>query len=131
MSEDAQLLLAAAELAREQAYAPYSHLFVGAAVMSSKGKMYAGCNVENASYGLSICAERTAIFAAIAAGERRIQGLAVVSSADGPSMPCGACRQVIQEFAASPDMPIALAGARGAMVEATLAQLFPHPFTLP
>ncbi|HVA24124.1 MAG TPA: cytidine deaminase [Chloroflexota bacterium] len=131
MSEDAQLLLAAAELAREQAYAPYSHLFVGAAVMGSKGKMYAGCNVENASYGLSICAERAAIFAAITAGERRIQGLAVVSSAGEPSMPCGACRQVIQEFAASPEMPVALAGAKGAMVELTLAELFPYPFALP
>ena len=130
MAEDAQLLLAAAELAREQAYAPYSHLFVGAAVMSASGKMYAGCNVENASYGLSICAERTAIFAAVAAGERRIRGLAVVSSADGPSMPCGACRQVLQEFAAA-DVPIALAGAAGAMVETTLADLFPSPFTLP
>ena len=131
MAEEAQLLLAAAELAREQAYAPYSRLFVGAAVMSAKGKMYAGCNVENASYGLSVCAERTAIFAAVAAGERRIQSLAVVSSAREPSMPCGACRQVIQEFAASPDMPIALAGAAGAMVHTTLAELFPRPFTLP
>ena len=131
MAEDAQLLLAAAELAREQAYAPYSQLFVGAAVLSVKGKMYAGCNVENASYGLSVCAERTAIFAAVAAGERRIQGLAVVSSGSQPSMPCGACRQVIQEFAASPDMPIVLAGAAGAMVHTTLAELFPRPFTLP
>jgi cytidine deaminase len=130
LPEDAQLLLAAAELAREQAYAPYSHLFVGAAVMSSTGKMYAGCNVENASYGLSICAERAAIFAAITAGERHIQGLAVVSSAGQPSMPCGACRQVVQEFAASPEMPIVLAGAKGAMVETTLAELFPRPFTL-
>lgn len=131
MSEEGQLLLAAAELAREHAYAPYSHFFVGAAVMSSMGKMYAGCNVENASYGLSICAERTAIFAAVTAGERHIQSLAVVSDATQPSMPCGACRQVLEEFAAAPDMPITLASTEGAMVETTLAELFPRPFTLP
>ncbi|HEX6511499.1 MAG TPA: cytidine deaminase [Chloroflexota bacterium] len=131
MPEDAQLLLAAAELAREQAYAPYSHFFVGAAVMSGRGKMYAGCNVENASYGLSVCAERTAVFAAVAAGERAIHGLAVVTDAREPSMPCGACRQVLQEFAASPDIPITLASTEGGVVRLTLAELFPHPFSLP
>lgn len=127
---DSSLLLAAAELARERAYAPYSRYFVGAAALSVRGRMYAGCNVENASYGLSICAERTAIFTAISAGERTIQALAVVTEAAEPGMPCGACRQVIQEFAASPDMPIVLANTAGRQVELTLRELFPRPFTL-
>jgi cytidine deaminase len=130
MVEDEQLLLAAAELAREQAYAPYSHYAVGAAVVSAAGKMYAGCNVENASYGLTMCAERTAIFMAVAAGERIIQGLAVVTDAKEPGMPCGACRQVLHEFAASADIPIVVANTQGERTSVTLAELFPHPFTL-
>ncbi len=130
MSQQDQLLLAAAELAREQAYAPYSKYAVGAAVVSATGKMYAGCNVENASYGLSMCAERTAIFMAVAAGERVIHGLAVVTDAKEPGMPCGACRQVIHEFAASPDIPITVANVQGYRSSVTLAELFPYPFSL-
>lgn len=130
MAEDAQLLLAAAELARENAYAPYSRFAVGAAVLGARGRMYAGCNVENASYGLSICAERTAIFAAVSAGEKKIQGLAVVSGGREPSSPCGACRQVLQEFASSPDLTIVLATTTGQQVQSTLGELFPRPFTL-
>jgi cytidine deaminase len=130
MAEDAQLLLAAAELARENAYAPYSHFAVGAAVLSSGGKMYAGCNVENASYGLTICAERTAIFAAVAAGERQLAGLAVVMESNEPRMPCGACRQVLQEFAISPEIPVVVATTAGQQHSTTLGELFPDPFTL-
>jgi len=128
--EDAQLLLAAAELARENAYAPYSKYTVGAAVLSAKGRMYAGSNVENAAYGLSMCAERVAIFAAVSAGERFIRGLAVVTSGPRPGTPCGSCRQVLQEFAASPDLPIMTATETGAQQTFTLAELLPHPFSL-
>jgi len=130
LAEDVQLLLAAAELARENAYAPYSHFTVGAAVLSAKGRMYAGCNVENASFGLSICAERAAIFAAVGAGERHIRSLAVVSDAQAPAMPCGACRQVLQEFGSTPDIPIVVATTDGAQVSATLGELLPKPFSL-
>jgi cytidine deaminase len=93
--------------------------------------IYTGCNVENASYGLTVCAERTAIFAAAAAGERRITGLAVVTEADEPGWPCGACLQVIQEFAAVPAMPIVVANTSGRRSETTFGELFPHPFRLP
>jgi len=92
--------------------------------------MYAGCNVENASYGLSMCAERIAIFAAISGGERTIQQLAVVSGGAEPAPPCGACRQVLQEFAASPDIGVVLASADGQQVETTLGALLPRPFAL-
>jgi cytidine deaminase len=129
-TEGVRLLLAAAELAREHAYAPYSHYAVGAAVLGGKGSLYAGCNVENASYGLSVCAERAAVFAAVGAGERQIQALAVVSRGASPAMPCGACRQVLQEFAASPEMPIVVATIEGAQRTTTLAELLPKPFRL-
>src|SRR5579862_7957196 len=130
MTEDSGLLLASAELARENAYAPYSHYTVGAAVVGSSGRMYAGCNVENSSYGLSICAERAAVFAAVGAGERQVQALAVVSEGQQPAMPCGACRQVLQEFAVSADIPIVVATTDGAQRSTTLGQLLPEPFGL-
>jgi cytidine deaminase len=129
-AQDYSLLLAAAELARENAYAPYSRFTVGAAVLGAKGRMYAGCNVENASYGLSMCAERTAIFAAVSAGEKKIQSVAVVSGGREPAAPCGACRQVLHEFAAAPDMSIVLATTEGQQIESTLAELLPRPFAL-
>jgi cytidine deaminase len=128
--EDLGVLLAAAELARENAYAPYSHYAVGAAVLGSNGRMYAGCNVENVSYGLSICAERAAIFAAVGAGERQIQALAVVSQGQVAAMPCGSCRQVLHEFATSADIPIVVATTDGAQRFTTLGQLLPEPFMM-
>jgi cytidine deaminase len=123
-------LLAAARAAGERAHAPYSHFRVGAAVRVG-GRIFAGCNIENASYGLTICAERVAIFSAVCAGHRRIEALAVAcidARADAPAeerMPCGACRQVLAEFA-DPDMPVYVEGV-GTF---TVADLLPHPFRL-
>ena len=89
---------------RSRAYAPYSKFKVGAAVEGSSGKIYGGCNVENTSYGLTICAERSAVFSAVSAGEREIKSVAVVTSDKKLSMPCGACRQVIIEFGKGADI---------------------------
>lgn len=105
MNEDPNLLLDAARKSLERAYAPYSRFKVAAAVLDDQGRVHTGVNVENLSYGLSICAERAAIFAAVAAGARRITALAVTSSAADLLSPCGACRQVIAEFAA-PEAPV-------------------------
>jgi len=124
-------LLDAAERAWRNAHAPYSRYRVGAAVLADGGKIYAGGNVENASYGLTLCAERVAVGAAVAAGARRVRAVAVV--ADGPERPypCGACRQVLAEFAAD-DAPV-LVARRGAVRQAeefTLGALLPHAFRL-
>ena len=95
---DAKELMKMAIEARQNAYAPYSHFAVGAALMAESGRVYTGCNIENASYGLTCCAERNAIFAAVGAGERRFKMLAVAAESLEPVTPCGACRQVIAEF---------------------------------
>ena len=122
-------LLAAAKLACEHAYAPYSNFRVGAAVMLESGEVFSGCNVENASYGLTNCAERTAIFSAIAArGGRqvRIRAVAVVNDRGVACSPCGACRQVISEF--GPDAEIFYLGPQG-IQSSSMRQLLPHSFT--
>lgn len=121
-------LLHAARSARENAYAPYSRFAVGAAVRGQSGKVYVGCNIENASYGLSICAERVAIFQAVCAGERKIVELALVTDDDPPSRPCGACRQVLFEFGA--DATVIMGNLSGAVVVRSLNELFPEPFEL-
>ncbi len=121
-------LLQAAQKARLRAYAEYSHFSVGAAVLAESGKVYDGCNVENASYGLSICAERVAIFKAVCAGERNIIKLALVTDQKGPSYPCGACRQVLHEFGR--DASIIMSNLEGNLVTRNLAELFPEPFEL-
>ena len=130
MTTSAEELLAAARAARVQAYVPYSHFPVGAAVRADDGRIFTGCNIENASYGLTICAERVALFSAVAAGVRRIAAVVVVAGAGDPAMPCGACRQALAEF--GPAMAVTLAAADPAQrpVHTTLAEIFPHPFIL-
>ncbi len=120
-----RLVDAAAE-ARLRAYAPYSRFLVGAALLLEDGSIVTGANVENASYGLTNCAERTAIFAAIAAGHRRFTAMAVVTAAPTLTPPCGACRQVVREFA--PDLPILLASTDGRRRAVSLATLLPESF---
>lgn len=119
-------LIAEAKRARERAYAPYSGFKVGAAVLTERGKRYAGANVENASYGLSNCAERTAIFKAISEGETKFRALAVIADTEKPAAPCGACRQVIAEFRIP---KVILANLKGDRLELTLDELLPHSFT--
>ncbi len=120
-------LLEDALAARERAYAPYSKFLVGAAVRAESGKIYTGCNIENASYGLTVCAERNALFSAVGAGERKFTALCVVGDTEGPISPCGACRQVMAEF----KVPcIILANLQGDVKEYTLEELLPYGFTL-
>jgi homotetrameric cytidine deaminase len=119
-------LAAAAAAARAAAYAPYSHFAVGAALETADGRRYTGANVENASYGLTNCAERVAVQAAVVAGARRIAALAVVGPDGVTSAPCGACRQVLAEFA-EPAMPIVYATEHG-LTETTLGALLPAAF---
>jgi len=117
-------LIEAAQAAQKQAYAQYSNFHVGAAVLASSGQIYKGCNVENASYSLTVCAERNALFSAIAAGERSFTHL-VVATENGVS-PCGACRQVIWELCG--DIPITLVDASGSTRETRSAELLPLAF---
>ena len=117
----------AARLARENAYARYSGFKVGAALMTKSGTMYSGCNVENASYGATICAERAAVLAANAAGEREFQYIVIVSDAEPPALPCALCLQVFSEFC-SPDFEIILATPERIVSQIRFGELLPHPF---
>lgn len=118
-------LIDAARAAQRRAYAPYSNFHVGAALESEDGTIYTGCNVENASYGLTICAERAAICAAVTAGARKFRRAVVVSDVDPPAAPCGACRQVLAEFGR--ELRIDGVGPTGT-VSWTIAQLLPAAF---
>ncbi len=118
-------LVSAARAAQARAYAPYSNFRVGAALQSESGDVYVGCNVENASYGLTICAERAAVCAAVSGGARRLRRAVVVSDSDPPAAPCGACRQVLSEF--GPDLRIEAVGPRGT-ASWTMAELLPAAF---
>lgn len=123
--EERSILLAAAEEAREKAYAPYSHFAVGAAVLTKDGEVYQGCNIENASYSLTICAERAAIFQAVSQGKKDFKALAVCAATDQPVSPCGACRQVLAEF----KVPVIMMANRdGNYRLAALKNLLPYAF---
>jgi cytidine deaminase len=122
-------LTTAARHASAAAYAPYSRFAVGAAVRAADGRIYAGCNVENASYGLSVCAERNAIFQAVAAGARDLAALVVYTPTPAPFTPCGACRQVLLEFGRDATVLCACDGA--AYQRFTAASLLPAGFALP
>jgi len=119
-------LLAAAFAAREHARAPFSGFLVGAAVECDDGRIYGGCNVESASYGLTICAERTAVFAAVAAGASGFRRMAIATAASKLTPPCGACRQVLWDLCG--DIPILLGNAAGDTLTYQLRELFPEPF---
>ncbi len=128
----AEELLAAAHQAAEKAYAPFSGFRVGAAILTRSGKVFTGCNVENSSYGLTNCAERTAIFSAVAAGElsaeHELEAIAVVNAEDVICSPCGACRQVIFEF--GPDATVIFRSHSGQMTEVAARDLLPEGFRL-
>ncbi len=125
MVSDAELIALAA-LARENAYAPYSKFKVGAALVAGSGKVYVGCNVENASYPLTVCAERTAIGTAVAAGETTLLRIAVIADADPPASPCGGCRQVIYEF--GPNAVVVIASTEGHVHTTDIRTLLPDGF---
>lgn len=119
-------LIKAAQAAREHAYAPYSQFKVGAAVLGKSGKIYTGCNVENASYGLCNCAERTAVFKAVSEGEQLLLALAVVADTPRPVAPCGACRQVMAEFRIN---KVIMSNIQGEQYITSLEELLPYSFT--
>ncbi len=127
MNLDRDALIQAAKDVRERAYAPYSCFAVGAALLTSSGEVFQGCNVENATYGLTMCAERSAIACAVAAGHRDIVAIAIVTATEGPASPCGMCRQTLVEF--NPDMVVILTNLRGDTVETTASALLPGAFT--
>jgi len=126
--EDAELV-AAARAVRRHAHAPYSRFAVGAAVRDERGRVHVGCNVENASYGLTICAERNAVAAAVAAGAAAVRAVAVVTPTRPPGSPCGACRQVLAELGA-PRTRVLLASPTGSPQSTTLGKLLPRAFSL-
>ena len=119
-------LIASARTAREHAHAPYSNFRVGAAVRAKSGKIFTGCNVENSTYGLTLCAERVAIFKAISEGERGFNAVAVVTDSDVLTPPCGACRQILWEFCGEAE--VILANLKGKSEVYWLSALFPKPF---
>ncbi len=117
-----------AKQAMKTAYVPYSKFPVGAALEAQDGTMYHGCNIENSSYGLSNCAERTAIFKAVSEGVTSFKSITVIGDTAGPIAPCGACRQVIAEFCA-PNMPVYLTNLKGDIHQTTVEQLLPGAFS--
>jgi cytidine deaminase len=119
-------LIAAAIAARENAHAPYSKFRVGAALLDESGRTHTGCNVENATYGLTLCAERVAVFKAISEGAKRFTQIAIVADTDQLTPPCGACRQILWEFCG--DIPITLANLQGKTETIQMATLFPKAF---
>lgn len=123
---DFSRLIVAAERAKEKAYAPYSGLHVGAAILTSDGQIFTGCNVENGSFSLTECAERVALFNAVSAGKREFKALAVISDGEGYCRPCGACRQVIIEFGR--DVQVIMCTKEGQYQVKTISELLPLGF---
>ena len=126
MSADASQLLEAARAARLNSHAPFSRFLVGAALETADGRVVTGCNVENATYGLTICAERVAVFKAVSEGLRQFVRVALVADTEVPTPPCGACRQLLWEFA--PDATVTLANLAGQQSEYRMRDLLPHGF---
>lgn len=125
---NAQELIQEAKKGRELAYAPYSKFQVGAALLTKDGKVFRGCNIENAAYSMCNCAERTALFSAYAHGFREFQMLAVIADTDQPVTPCGACRQVISELCPK-DMTVVLTNLKGEVQQMTVEELLPGAFS--
>lgn len=124
-----QILLDAARLAHGHAYARYSGFSVGAALLTGDGSVFSGCNVENQCFGVTLCAERAALAAAVAQGHRQFRSLVILTEVTPPARPCGLCLQVLAEFC--PDLNILLASLSGRQEEVTLLDLYPQPFNLP
>ncbi|MGM9987894.1 MAG: cytidine deaminase [Bacillaceae bacterium] len=124
-----QQLIEEAIKARQKAYVPYSKFQVGAALLTTDGKLYHGCNIENASFGLTNCAERTALFKALSEGDVKFQAIAVVADTEGPVPPCGACRQVLFELC-DVNMPVYLSNLNGNVKVTTVGELLPGAFVL-
>jgi cytidine deaminase len=125
---DWEKLIGSARDASEHAYAKFSGFEVGAALLTSSGKIITGCNVENSSFGLTMCAERTAVFKAVSEGHKDFVAIAIFSKSDIPARPCGACRQVLYEF--NPNLGIACANTKGVVDKFSLSELFPEGFRL-
>nr|WP_083935125.1 cytidine deaminase [Bacillus sp. 1NLA3E] len=125
---DIKQLIEEAKVAREKAYVPYSKFKVGAALLTVDGKVYHGCNIENAAYSMTNCAERTALFKAVSDGDTEFAMLAVIADTEGPVSPCGACRQVISEFC-SKDMLVVLSNLKGDIRETSVGDLLPGAFS--
>lgn len=122
-----KLVMAALE-ARKKAYAPYSKFKVGAALEAANGRVYTGCNVENSSYGLTVCAERVALFKAVSDGVKKFKRIAIVADTKKPCPPCGICRQALYEFA--PNIEVVMANVKGKRKVVRLSSLLAHPFSL-
>lgn len=121
-------LIELSEKAQKNTYAPYSHFYVGAALLCADGTVYTGCNIENSTYGATNCAERTAVFKAVSEGHREFTAIAITSSGGGLTFPCGICRQVLAEF--SPEIKIILKDKNGEISAFSIGELLPHSFSL-
>ena len=126
MTNDRAILIKAATQAREHAHAPYSHFRVGAALRAKSGRIFTGCNIENSTFGLTLCAERVAVFKALSEGERAFDAVAVVAETERLTPPCGACRQILWEFCR--DAEIVLANLSGQIEVRRISDLFPEAF---
>ena len=126
MKKEYEKLIKEAERAKKKAYTPYSKFKVGAAVLCADGKIFTGCNIENASFGLTVCAERVAIFKAISEGSTKFEAIAVIGDTEKPCSPCGACRQVMSEFCE--DTPLIMANSKGDVKIKKVKELLPEAF---